>query len=107
MTTVTPGRDPGLQPERTALAWRRTVLAAAVGTALVTGAAERAGYHGVVVLSALLAAGLAAAVLVHSRRPPSARTAPWPVLALAAGTVLALAALGVATAVASIVGRLP
>lgn len=101
------GRDPGLQAERTSLAWRRTVLSAIAGTSLVAFAADRSGNRPVLVLAAVLAAGIAGGVLRHARRPLPIRVAPWPVLVMAAGTVIALAALGLAGASTSILGRLP
>lgn len=67
------GRDPGLQPERTALAWQRTGLSAAVVAVLLV-------RGGIVADSPLeIAGGACAAVVVllsalAARAAPSART---------------------------------
>ncbi|MEU6342477.1 DUF202 domain-containing protein [Streptomyces sp. NPDC046977] len=92
----TPERDPGLQPERTRLAWRRTTLSFAVAALL---AGREAVLHGV---SAVVIGGLALCALVwlaftavaqrriavlDDARPP-VLTGPW-----AAGAVLCVVAL--------------
>ncbi|MDI3408607.1 DUF202 domain-containing protein [Streptomyces cavernicola] len=68
-STATPARDPGLQPERTRLAWRRTTLSFMVA-ALLAGKQALNGGSGPL---ALLAAGLSLVlwlvfVLVAGRR---------------------------------------
>ncbi|MER7874352.1 DUF202 domain-containing protein [Streptomyces solisilvae] len=96
-------RDPGLQPERTRLAWRRTTLACAVAASL---AGRQALYTGIepgslVVLALVVLVWLAFLALAHRRiramrasRPPALS----PRAAAAAVTfTLALAVLGAAT----------
>lgn len=94
------GRDPGLQPQRTALAWSRTVLAAWVNASLLlraalmpehpAGLAPTLAFGVLMVLAAValtLAAGLRRPTLAENRRQP----APHPVAMLLAGGAAALA----------------
>jgi uncharacterized membrane protein YidH (DUF202 family) len=84
-------RDPGLQPERTALAWQRT----GVATLLVAGGAVLAALHRgrvLVVVVTLVATALAAGTAVPPRRHPGS---PFGRLVRAAVAAAALAAVGV------------
>ncbi|MDX3232272.1 DUF202 domain-containing protein [Streptomyces sp. ME19-01-6] len=97
-------RDPGLQPERTRLAWRRTTLACAVAASLAARQALHNGTGPVSLLCAALAALVWLGFLGVAGRRIRAVSAPRPpalsprAAAAAAGCTLALAAFGAALA---------
>ncbi|WP_353810492.1 DUF202 domain-containing protein [Agromyces sp. SYSU T00194] len=104
------GRDPGLQPERTALAWGRTALAIAVNALLVLRSGFVSDQPVLAALGVVLFASAAAAAaygVVRARElshdgglvMPSA----WPLLAVAA--VVLLAAAGGVVSIAVEAGR--
>ncbi|MCW2873759.1 DUF202 domain-containing protein [Actinacidiphila oryziradicis] len=93
-------RDPGLQPERTRLAWQRTVLSCAVAGVLAGRLALR---HGLSPLSdtalALCALAWLTFLAAAQRRARALATEPPPALStrtavLAAGCTVALAVFG-------------
>ncbi|MCX5266545.1 DUF202 domain-containing protein [Streptomyces sp. NBC_00199] len=98
-----PERDPGLQPERTRLAWRRTTLASTVSVVL----AVKAALHGGPSASGIVAGALCcvlwlAFLLLAHRRIHALAAAPNPV-ALTARHAAAAVACAVATAVCAVV----
>ncbi|MEU8528740.1 MULTISPECIES: DUF202 domain-containing protein [Streptomyces] len=102
---MTQGRDPGLQPERTRLAWRRTTLSATV----VAVFAAKQAIHDEVTAAGLFGAALSVLVwlgfLAVAHRRIQALGAARPetlshrAALLAAGATIALAAFGVAVVV--------
>ncbi|MER7924445.1 MULTISPECIES: DUF202 domain-containing protein [unclassified Streptomyces] len=64
-----PDRDPGLQPERTRLAWRRTTLSSTVAAVLAMKAALHGGVHppGIIVCALCCTLWLAFLTLAHHR----------------------------------------
>jgi len=100
-------RDEGLQPERTALAWQRSVLGVVVGALLLAAAALRSGQALVVVAATALAVlTLVPAVLTppSGRLPADGRLRSWSFLVRLVALVLALAAVGAAWALARVLG---
>ncbi|MFJ9246385.1 DUF202 domain-containing protein [Streptomyces sp. NPDC101776] len=65
----TPDRDPGLQPERTRLAWRRTTLSSTVAAVLAAKAALHDGIHpqGIIISALCCALWLAFLTIAHRR----------------------------------------
>ncbi|WNI14866.1 DUF202 domain-containing protein [Actinacidiphila sp. ITFR-21] len=97
-----PDRDPGLQPERTQLAWRRTTLSCAVAAVLALRQALRTGGGPLravavcLVLLALVAFGWLAHVRIRrlsARRPPAMPL--WAAVSVL-GCTVALAVFGAA-----------
>ncbi|WP_367324295.1 DUF202 domain-containing protein [Streptomyces sp. HUAS ZL42] len=96
------GRDPGLQPERTRLAWRRTTLSSTVATVLAVKTALHGGPSaaGVVVSGLCCGLWLGFLLIAHRRIHALATTTAAPALALrhAAAAVLCTAAMAACAA---------
>jgi hypothetical protein len=86
-------RDPGRQPERTILAWRRTALTASVVTALVGRQALMSGAVGGVLTVLALAGWFAVVAITEHRAATIAPAPPEPSRAL---PLLALVTVGFA-----------
>ena len=93
---------PGAQPERTALAWQRTLLGAVLGALLTSMTAVRVGAPWLAVavagLCIYLALGLVRASLARGLRSGTP-TPVWPALARTAWAVAALGLLGTLIAI--------
>ncbi|MFD4873700.1 DUF202 domain-containing protein [Streptomyces sp. NPDC058420] len=65
----TPDRDPGLQPERTRLAWRRTTLSSTVAAVLAMKASLHGGVHpdGIIICALCCALWLTFLTIAHHR----------------------------------------
>ncbi|MEU2302379.1 DUF202 domain-containing protein [Streptomyces antibioticus] len=95
-------RDPGLQPERTRLAWRRTTLSGTIAAVLAVKTTLHGGATAAGILACALCCGLWLAFLLlahHRIRALTTVTAPAPLTPrLAAGAALCAVATAVCAA---------
>lgn len=93
-------RDPGLQPERTQLAWQRTAIGVVLGCAVLSMTVARHGHAAIAALAALLGFATAWwALRTATRRRLAVQHPPWAPLVRAAGAVALLGLLGTAAAI--------
>ncbi|MFE2888216.1 DUF202 domain-containing protein [Streptomyces graminifolii] len=94
----TPDRDPGLQPERTRLAWRRTTLSSTVAAVLAMRAALHNGAHPSAIIICALCCTLWLTFLTVAHHRIRTLTAPGIPPTLPPGQALAAALCTVAVA---------
>ncbi|WP_225822129.1 DUF202 domain-containing protein [Streptomyces naphthomycinicus] len=99
------GRDPGLQPERTRLAWRRTTLSAAVVAVLAVKTALHGGASGTGVVLCAVCCGLWLGFLrvAHHRIRTLSAGSPPPALTPRHATTAVLCAVAMAACAAVLV----
>ena len=73
---MTVARDPGLQPERTVLAWERTAFSAVVVAALMLRHAAESGW-GAATVPAMFASGTAVVAIVSGRARRRSLATGW------------------------------
>ncbi|MFC4505466.1 MULTISPECIES: DUF202 domain-containing protein [Streptomyces] len=105
MSEVGGARDPGLQPERTRLAWRRTTLSSTVAAVLAVKTALHGGTSAVGVVACALSVGLWLLFLLLAHRRIRVLTlSPAPAaLAPRHATVAVLCAVATAVCAAALV----
>lgn len=98
-------RDPGLQPERTRLAWRRTTLSSTVAAVLAVKTALHGGASaaGIVVCALCCGLWLGFLLLAHRRIRVLASTPTPPALAPRHATAAVLCAVAMAVCAAALV----